>query len=191
PHLVATPRPTKATQGALPFLDQQAAAMGRGRSAGPPVPKPALPVPEGELGIESPHAGALVEIRIAEGDAVKQGDVLFVVSAMKMETSVTAPSAGHITSLARLASGEQLEGRQILATPQPVARAVAKASEPADEGWQPMLDQVDKLRAIALKRLAPGSREPGVVRQRDRGKLTCRERIDQLLDPGSFREVGS
>jgi acetyl-CoA carboxylase carboxyltransferase component len=29
------------------------------------------------------------------------------------------------------------------------------------------------------------------VRQRNRRKLTCRERIDGLLDPGSFREVGS
>src|SRR5207244_1461993 len=40
-------------------------------------------------------------------------------------------------------------------------------------------------------RLAPGSRDPGVVRQRSRGKLTCRERIDLLLDRGTFREVGS
>ena len=30
-----------------------------------------------------------------------------------------------------------------------------------------------------------------MVRQRNRGKLTCRERIDVLLDRGSFREVGS
>ena len=29
------------------------------------------------------------------------------------------------------------------------------------------------------------------MRQRDRGKLTCRERIDLLFDEGSFREVGS
>jgi acetyl-CoA carboxylase carboxyltransferase component len=29
------------------------------------------------------------------------------------------------------------------------------------------------------------------VRQRDRGKLTCRERVELLLDEGSFREVGS
>ena len=45
--------------------------------------------------------------------------------------------------------------------------------------------------AIAHKRLAPGSGDPGVVRQRNRRKLTCRERIDGLLDPGSFREIGS
>ena len=54
-----------------------------------------------------------------------------------------------------------------------------------------MLDKVAALQAIAHKRLAPGSREPGVVRQRNRNKLTCRERIDALLDRGSFREIGS
>ncbi len=40
-------------------------------------------------------------------------------------------------------------------------------------------------------RLAPGSDERGVVRQRSCGKLTCRERIDLLLDDGSFHEIGS
>src|SRR4029079_19287648 len=33
--------------------------------------------------------------------------------------------------------------------------------------------------------------DPGVVRQRSRGKLTCRERIALLFDDGSFHEVGS
>ena len=54
-----------------------------------------------------------------------------------------------------------------------------------------MLDQVAQLRGIGEGRLAPGSTDPGVVRQRSRGKLTCRERIALLLDAGSFREVGS
>ena len=47
------------------------------------------------------------------------------------------------------------------------------------------------MQRLALERLAPDSEEPGVVRQRSRGKLNCRERIDLLLDAGSFREVGS
>ena len=37
----------------------------------------------------------------------------------------------------------------------------------------------------------PAPLDPGVVRQRGRGKLNCRERIALLLDDGSFREVGS
>ena len=52
-------------------------------------------------------------------------------------------------------------------------------------------EQVEALQGLAHARLAPDSMEPGVVRQRSRGKLTCRERIALLLDDDSFREVGS
>ena len=54
-----------------------------------------------------------------------------------------------------------------------------------------MLTKVKALQDIAHRRFAPDSRDPGVIRQRTRGKLTCRERIDLLLDTESFREVGS
>jgi acetyl-CoA carboxylase carboxyltransferase component len=149
-------------------------------------------VPTGHEAIESPHAGSVVEIKIREGAQVKAGDLLFVVSAMKMETSVAAPCVGVVTTLAALAVGDTVDGGQILAVIEPAAGA-AKSVAPAaaDDGWTPMLDKVSALEAIAHKRLAPGSNDPGVVRQRNRRKLTCRERIDGLLDPGSFREIGS
>ena len=54
-----------------------------------------------------------------------------------------------------------------------------------------MLEEIRTLQGLAAARLAPGSEDPGVVRQRSRGKLTCRERIALLLDEGTFREVGS
>ena len=186
---MATP---KAKSGALQFLDQQAAALGRGRGAASAPPARPLPVPTGHEAIESPHAGSVVEVKAREGAAVKAGDLLFVVSAMKMETSVAAPCAGTVTTLAALSVGDPVEGGQILAVIRPAAGA-ARAAAPltADESWTPMLDKVAALQAIAHKRLAPGSNDPGVVRQRNRRKLTCRERIDGLLDPGSFREIGS
>jgi acetyl-CoA carboxylase carboxyltransferase component len=53
--------------------------------------------------------------------------------------------------------------------------------------WQP---EIDELRAReALARRMGG--EEKVKRQHDAGKLTVRERIDQLLDPGSFHEIGA
>ncbi|HET6473196.1 MAG TPA: carboxyl transferase domain-containing protein, partial [Pseudomonadales bacterium] len=68
----------------------------------------------------------------------------------------------------------------------------ADATERANSApWQPLLDEVRTLRGLAEERLRPGSTDPGVVRQRQRGKLTCRERIELLLDGGSFHEVGS
>jgi pyruvate carboxylase len=184
--------PPKAKSGALQFFDQQVAALGRGRGAASPPPARPLPVPPGHEAIESPHAGSVVEVKVREGAQVKAGDLLFVVSAMKMETSVAAPCAGVVATLAPLAVSDTVDGGQILAVIKPAAGA-GRAAPPvtADEGWAPMLDKVAALQAIAHKRLAPGSNDPGVVRQRNRRKLTCRERIDGLLDPGSFREIGS
>jgi acetyl-CoA carboxylase carboxyltransferase component len=60
-----------------------------------------------------------------------------------------------------------------------------------EDSWQPTLDRVAALEKIAHDRFAADSKDPGVVRQRSRGKLSCRERIAALLDHGSFREVGS
>jgi len=54
--------------------------------------------------------------------------------------------------------------------------------------WASMLGDVKALKTIGKDRFASDSKDPGVVRQRSRGKLTCRERIDLLLDPGSFEE---
>ena len=53
--------------------------------------------------------------------------------------------------------------------------------------WQPELDELARRRELALEM---GGAEK-VERHRAQGKLTVRERIDALLDPGSFREVGA
>ncbi|MBV9064538.1 MAG: methylmalonyl-CoA carboxyltransferase, partial [Methylobacteriaceae bacterium] len=52
--------------------------------------------------------------------------------------------------------------------------------------WQPELDELRRREALA--------REMGgadkVKRQHDGGRLTVRERIDRLVDKGTFREIG-
>ncbi len=182
--------PAKSELAALKFLDQQASALGRaGRTTQAPA-RP-LPVPPGHQAIESPHAGAVVDIKVQAGDTVTAGQTLFVVSAMKMESSIGASCAGVVESVAPIAAGASVDGGQILAVIKPSGAAQAAPVLPREESWTPMLEKVAALQEIAHERLAPGSREPGVVRQRNRNKLTCRERIDALLDRGSFREVGS
>lgn len=57
---------------------------------------------------------------------------------------------------------------------------------PAD--YSDVLSQIDSLRAIAAK---PDPNNRGYIRQKQAGKLWVRERIEQLLDPGSFQEIGS
>ena len=53
--------------------------------------------------------------------------------------------------------------------------------------WQ---KEIDELRAREQMAYRMGGPEK-IKRQHDGGKLTVRERIDQLLDPGSFHEVGA
>ncbi len=177
-------------EGVLALLAQQTAGAARGRLA--PPTGTSLPVGDGEEGIEAPMGGTLLEISVTVGAMVSAGDTLMVISAMKMETSVAAPCAGRITALTSDAGSTVAPG-QVLAVIAPSEDAATRATRQADsaDGWAPMMAQVAALQAIAHARFAPGSTDPGVVRQRNRAKLTCRERIDLLLDPGSFREVGS
>jgi acetyl-CoA carboxylase carboxyltransferase component len=50
--------------------------------------------------------------------------------------------------------------------------------------WRKEIDELERRRLLALEM----GGEEGIARQRRRGKLTVRERIDALADPGSFRE---
>ncbi|MBN1382373.1 MAG: hypothetical protein JXA41_11905 [Deltaproteobacteria bacterium] len=52
--------------------------------------------------------------------------------------------------------------------------------------WKPELDELKHREALAEQM---GGRE-GIEKQHARGKLTVRERIDKLTDPGSFQEIG-
>ncbi|MEE9518357.1 MAG: carboxyl transferase domain-containing protein [Candidatus Adiutricales bacterium] len=52
--------------------------------------------------------------------------------------------------------------------------------------WQPEVDEIKQRKKLAENMGGP----EGIARQRKRGKLTVRERVDLLADPGSFREWG-
>ena len=52
--------------------------------------------------------------------------------------------------------------------------------------WKPLIEDLDERRQRALAMGGPDL----VARQRSLGKLPVRERLDQLLDPGSFVEYG-
>ncbi|MFK8041351.1 sodium-extruding oxaloacetate decarboxylase subunit alpha [Congregibacter sp.] len=49
--------------------------------------------------INAPLAGNIVSLAVAPGDAVKAGDVVVMLEAMKMETEVRAPKDGTVTSI--------------------------------------------------------------------------------------------
>jgi acetyl-CoA carboxylase carboxyltransferase component len=53
--------------------------------------------------------------------------------------------------------------------------------------WQPEVDEIRRREALAREMGGAAN----VERQHAAGRLTVRERIDQLLDPGTFQEIGS
>ncbi len=59
---------------------------------------------ESENHIGAPLQGRLAEIAVKEGDTVKENTPLFVIEAMKMETSISAPRAGKVKKIHLLAS---------------------------------------------------------------------------------------
>ena len=50
--------------------------------------------------IESPLPGAIFKIAVKQGDAVKAGQLLLIIEAMKMENEIVAPRDGTVSQVA-------------------------------------------------------------------------------------------
>ena len=106
--------------------------------------------------------GAVVEVRVAEGDGVLAGDTLLVVSAMKMEAVVDrAVRRRRSSRVLPLQPGDAVAAGQVVAViaPGDVARRRARR-RPREDTWLPVLDEVAELQGIAAARFAPGSTTP-------------------------------
>lgn len=54
---------------------------------------------KGSGGIKAPLPGTILEVKFKVGDEVKQGDVLLIMEAMKMENNIKADKNGKITAI--------------------------------------------------------------------------------------------
>lgn len=58
--------------------------------------------------VESPMPGTILKVNVTPGQMVKEGDVLVILEAMKMENEIMAPQDGTITQVA-VAKGSAVE----------------------------------------------------------------------------------
>jgi len=63
--------------------------------------------------VESPTAGNIWKLNVAEGDVVKEGDVVAVLESMKMEIEITAPESGKVVAISRQ-EGQQINAGQAI-----------------------------------------------------------------------------
>jgi len=73
-------------------------------AAAPAAPKaaPTAPKAQGKTGsvvVKAPMPGNIMKVNVKAGDAVKKGDVLCILEAMKMENEIFAPVDGTVASV--------------------------------------------------------------------------------------------
>ena len=64
-----------------------------------PAPAAAPAAPAGGEKVSSPMPGTILAVNVQNGSAVKKGDVLFILEAMKMENEIMAPCDGTAASV--------------------------------------------------------------------------------------------
>lgn len=91
---------------------------GAAPAAAAPVAAPAAApaaVPAGGEKVCAPMPGTILSVNVSNGSAVKKGDVLMILEAMKMENEIMAPCDGTVTSVAA-AKGAAVESGTLLCT---------------------------------------------------------------------------
>lgn len=81
-----------------------------------PAAKPSAPAgAAGSVAVKAPMPGTVVKIEVSAGQAVKSGDDLVFIEAMKMETPVKAPQDGTVATV-DVAKGESVDSGKVLVT---------------------------------------------------------------------------
>ena len=89
---------------------------GTGSEAAAPKAAPKAAAPAGAQGavkVNAPMPGKILKVNVNAGAAVKKGDVLLVLEAMKMENEICAPQDGTVATV-ECAAGDSVESGKVL-----------------------------------------------------------------------------
>lgn len=105
------------TEGDLPEVS--AAAAPAAAPAAPAAAAPAAaPAAKGAAGagtpVNAPLPGVVTKVLVTDGQAVKKGDTVIVLEAMKMENNITAECDGKVTGICVAAGDSVMEGTTLV-----------------------------------------------------------------------------
>lgn len=87
---------------AAPVFSAPAAPAAPAAPVAAPAPAPApaaAPTAGGGETVSAPMPGTIFDIKVTQGQAVKAGDILIILEAMKMENEIVAPVDGTVNSI--------------------------------------------------------------------------------------------
>lgn len=185
------------------FIEENAAALalapqGNHRSShfkaeteNSPLPVADQPdaVPSGLAPVRALMQGKIVEIAVAEGDAVSAGQKLAVMEAMKMEHLITANLNGYVRDVCVGAGDNVTKGTMLFLVEEADVGSRDKAEEEKVDldAIRPDLAEVLQRHAFTLD----VNRPDAVDRRRKKNRRTARENVEDLCDPGTFIEYGA
>ena len=79
------------------------------------APAPKASGAQGAVSVKAPMPGNIMKVNVKPGQAVKKGDVMIVLEAMKMENDICAPADGTVASV-EVAQGATVETDAVLVT---------------------------------------------------------------------------
>lgn len=106
------------TEGDLPAAAPAAAPAATTAAAQAPAAAPAAAPAKGTAGagtpVKAPLPGVVTKVLVANGQAVKKGDTVVVLEAMKMENNITAECDGTVSGVCCAAGDSVMEGTTLV-----------------------------------------------------------------------------
>ena len=114
--LVEEALPTVTTDGAAPAAAPAApaAAPAAPAAAEAPAAPAAKSGPGAGAPVKAPLPGVVTKILVSEGQAVKKGETVLVLEAMKMENNITAEADGTVSGICVSAGDSVMEGTTLI-----------------------------------------------------------------------------